>query len=532
MMNTGLGPGDPTMPVQPEAAGPPSYRHKVDLRFTTPKWLGRIYVDLRVGKDTRGGTRPYYIPTSVKRRNRVVAAALAQMAVAWVLALTLVVAWLFQMGCGAGMGTVDIPSGPGPTAGGDDGGAAPTGDGGTGGGGTGGTGSPSGPGDNPVREGGVSLTIYWPEVTAQSIPTGAQSISVTVRDKALQQQLGRAVAPQGTTTLTIDNLPAGVLCTIIAAAHPDAAGNDTPMATAALDLVIPDGTYAEIVLSLASTVTTLDITPSPAEVRTGHTLALTATPKDSEGHTVFVAGPLQWTSSSAAVVSVAQTGIVTAVGASGSATITVTDADSGATGNVTVTIQANAPPTASLTADPLSGYTPLLVTMSGSGSDSDGTVAQYSLDYEGNGSIDWTSADPPSGLTYTFGTPGTYTPTLTVVDNDGAATTKTASVVVQAGPVLSVSTNDITIQRNAGAQSFNIGNTGGGTLNWSCSTSAAWLSASPTSGTGAGAPTVSIDWGSIPMASQTATVTVTSNGGTAMITVHVPGVGGIHATVG
>jgi len=529
MMNTGSGPGDPIGSAQPEVAGQPTYRHKVDLRFTTPQWLGRIYVDLRVGKDTRGGTRPYQIPGSVRRRNRIVAAALAQMAAAWVVALTLLFVWVFQMGCGAGLGTVDVPGGSGPTSG-DNGGTVPTDTGGAGGGSGTGT-TPSGPGDNPVRQGGVTLTIYWPEVTAQSIPSGAQSISVTVRDKALGQQLGRAVAPQGTDTVSVGNLPAGVLCTVTAAAHPDAEGNETPMAVAVLDVVIPDGSDASISLSLASTISTIDINPSPAQVRKGQQAALTATPKDSEGRTVFVAGPLLWTSSSPGMVSVAQNGVVTGIATSGSVTITVQDPGSGSTGSVSVSIQENQLPTATLTADPLSGYTPLLVTLNGGGSDTDGTVAQYSLDYEGNGSIDWTSADPPNDLTYTFGTPGTYTPTLTVVDNDGDTKTATVSIVVQAGPVLSVSTSDMTFQRDAAGQSFNIGNTGGGTLNWSCSTSAPWLSVSPGSGTGAGTPTVSIDWGSIPRASQTATATIVSNGGTATITVHVPGVGGISATV-
>ena len=64
------------------------------------------------------------------------------------------------------------------------------------------------------------------------------------------------------------------------------------------------------------------------------------------------------------------------------ATLTVTD-NGGATGSSSVAIAANSagnqPPTASATATPTSGKAPLVVTFSGSGVDSDGTIASYAL---------------------------------------------------------------------------------------------------------------------------------------------------------
>lgn len=53
--------------------------------------------------------------------------------------------------------------------------------------------------------------------------------------------------------------------------------------------------------------------------------------------------------------------------------------------------------------------------------------------------------------------------------------------------------NDITTCDDPTAQMVSISNSGGGTLEWSASSSAAWLSVSPTSGTGDGTLTISVD---------------------------------------
>jgi PKD repeat protein len=86
-------------------------------------------------------------------------------------------------------------------------------------------------------------------------------------------------------------------------------------------------------------------------------------------------------------------------------------------------------PQAAITATPLSGTAPLNVSLSAVGStDADGTIVSYSWN-SGNGSS-------ASGMTagFTYSTPGTYSATLTVTDNDGLVGTATATIVVNSPP--------------------------------------------------------------------------------------------------
>ncbi|HKQ34348.1 MAG TPA: hypothetical protein VJT11_03490, partial [Nitrospiraceae bacterium] len=65
---------------------------------------------------------------------------------------------------------------------------------------------------------------------------------------------------------------------------------------------------------------------------------------------------------------------------------------------------------------------------------------------------------------------------------------------------------------NPANQIVTINNTGGGTLNWTASDSATWLTVSPASGTGNGAVTLSAATGSLATGSHTGSVTL--SGGT------------------
>jgi PKD repeat protein len=108
--------------------------------------------------------------------------------------------------------------------------------------------------------------------------------------------------------------------------------------------------------------------------------------------------------------------------------LTVTD-NKGATGVATKTITVNRPPnqtpTANLTATPTTGNAPLLVQLSSAGSsDPDGAISSYAWNF-GNGT---TSTSPNPSATYN--TPGTYSVSLTVTDNDGASAVKSTTVVV------------------------------------------------------------------------------------------------------
>jgi BACON domain-containing protein len=65
---------------------------------------------------------------------------------------------------------------------------------------------------------------------------------------------------------------------------------------------------------------------------------------------------------------------------------------------------------------------------------------------------------------------------------------------------------------NPATQTLSISNTGGGTLSWTTSDNAAWLTLSPASGTGNGAVTLSVTTGTLTVGSYSATVTMSAPG--------------------
>jgi len=110
------------------------------------------------------------------------------------------------------------------------------------------------------------------------------------------------------------------------------------------------------------------------------------------------------------------------------ASLTVTDND-GATAVTTrtVTVTANQPPVAAFSRSPSAGAAPLVVNVNaGASSDADGTIASYAWDFgDGNTATGATTSN-------TYATPGTYTITLVVTDDNGATATTTRTVTVNA----------------------------------------------------------------------------------------------------
>jgi PKD repeat protein len=113
------------------------------------------------------------------------------------------------------------------------------------------------------------------------------------------------------------------------------------------------------------------------------------------------------------------------------ATLTVTD-DEGATDTDTVTVTVgdqppvNQPPVAVAAAAPHQGSAPLTVTFDSTGShDPDGTIVSRRWDL-GDGTV---AAD--ANPTHTYSSPGSYTATLTVIDDDGATDTAMVTVTVE-----------------------------------------------------------------------------------------------------
>ena len=88
----------------------------------------------------------------------------------------------------------------------------------------------------------------------------------------------------------------------------------------------------------------------------------------------------------------------------------------------------NSPPLiTNFTAFPISGYAPLLVDFTCSGTDSDGSIVSYKWDFDGDNVIDKTTNTGSTSYTYT--NKGTYNATCTVVDNLGA-TDKSSSIAI------------------------------------------------------------------------------------------------------
>lgn len=87
--------------------------------------------------------------------------------------------------------------------------------------------------------------------------------------------------------------------------------------------------------------------------------------------------------------------------------------------------QLDQPPVAALTATPTSGAAPLAVTLDASGSsDPDGgRVVSYRWDFEGDGTVDAVTTTPTVAHSYA---PGTYHPTVVVVDDGGLASSAAA----------------------------------------------------------------------------------------------------------
>jgi len=96
-----------------------------------------------------------------------------------------------------------------------------------------------------------------------------------------------------------------------------------------------------------------------------------------------------------------------------------------------------APPQAVLTASVTSGVAPLSVTFSAAGSTGD--IESFTLDFESNGTVDYTGSDITVAVVHTYEDPGTYTAILTVQDARGRTSSASVVITVSAAPTTTVS---------------------------------------------------------------------------------------------
>lgn len=131
--------------------------------------------------------------------------------------------------------------------------------------------------------------------------------------------------------------------------------------------------------------------------------------------------------------------------------------EKGAETNKSITIEVkNRNPVANASANPTSGKSPLTVSFTGSGNDSDGTIESYHWDF-GDGETS-TEQNP----TYTFPDDKTYVVKLTVTDNNGATDTDTIEITISPNepPIASAS-----VDKTSGLGPLTVHFTGGGTDN-------------------------------------------------------------------
>ncbi|MDP3598753.1 MAG: BACON domain-containing carbohydrate-binding protein, partial [Nitrospirota bacterium] len=140
----------------------------------------------------------------------------------------------------------------------------------------------------------------------------------------------------------------------------------------------------------------------------------------------------------------------------------------------------------------------------------------------------WLTVSPASGtgngavtLTATNGTLGAGTYSATVTITAPGAVTRTVPVTFTlastAPPAIGTSPASLSFAATVGwanpaPQTLSISNTGSGTLSWTASDNAAWLTVSPASGTGNGAVTLTVTNGTLSPGIYSATVTITAPG--------------------
>jgi len=122
-------------------------------------------------------------------------------------------------------------------------------------------------------------------------------------------------------------------------------------------------------------------------------------------------------------------------------TVRVTD-DDGATDVdiLPVKVRAPLPPTAMVEVDPASGAVPLEVVYDASGSfDTDGPVARYEWDFDGDGEFEHDSGLEPTAP-FIYWAPGSYDTAVQVTDIDGLTDVASVSIAAEAGAQWYIST--------------------------------------------------------------------------------------------
>lgn len=194
-------------------------------------------------------------------------------------------------------------------------------------------------GSPSARTGSARLSISWPSQTTRLIPARTNSIAVEIStgDFTRQQLILRPVEGNESTVEFAD-LPIGTL-TVAATAYPTADGTGVPLAAGNAPMVTKGGEITPVTLTMASTIDHLELTAPAGTLTDSDTLDMTATPRDVQGRVVLVApGSITWAATPGTVATI-DTGSGRVHGVSpGRVSVTATEAESGATGNLELTV--------------------------------------------------------------------------------------------------------------------------------------------------------------------------------------------------
>ena len=192
-------------------------------------------------------------------------------------------------------------------------------------------------GGSTARRGKLHFSVQWPtESEARVIPSNAQSLVVEIKQSGTM--IATATITRPATTWTFNDMPTGNL-TVQATAYASTDGTGTPLATANVPTTVNANATANVSLTLASTIDHLEVVPNPFTVGALLSGTLIVTARDANNAVVLLSPTnLSFASSNPSVISVTSAGLVTAGSALGSATITVTEADSGKSLSVPVTV--------------------------------------------------------------------------------------------------------------------------------------------------------------------------------------------------
>ncbi len=184
---------------------------------------------------------------------------------------------------------------------------------------------------------------------------------------------------------------------------------------------------------------------------------------------------------------------------------------------------------------PVIGVTPISLSFAAIMGGANPAAQTFSISNSGGGTLSWSVSDNAAWLSLspTAGTgnggvtvnvsaaglaEGRYS--ASIISSATGASNVTVPVtftISSAPPVMDVSPTSLTFVGTEGAgsppnQTLSISNSGGSTLSWSASDNAAWLSLSPTAGTGNGVVTVSVNTGTLAAGTYNGSITINATG--------------------